>query len=101
MRLVHALLHALGLAATMAPRPLRWPVRVGRRRRLRGRAPVPCLGLVPTERDAKVVEAAISWDYTTFLNLALLLPAVLLVVRFVRDGNASMLRRMGGAPARA
>jgi hypothetical protein len=30
------------------------------------------LGLIPGERTAKVVEASVSWNYTTVLNLAFL-----------------------------
>jgi len=56
------------------------------------------LHLVPHERAAKVVEASISWNYTTFLNLAFLALAVVLIVRFVRTGGLAMLRMMGGGP---
>jgi uncharacterized protein len=31
------------------------------------------LGLIPTERRALVVEASITWNYTTWLNIAFLL----------------------------
>jgi uncharacterized protein len=54
--------------------------------------------LVPTQRDATVLEAGFSWDYTTWLNIAFLLMAAVLVVRFVRTGGVPMLRMMGGAP---
>ncbi|WIX79280.1 permease [Amycolatopsis carbonis] len=56
-------------------------------------------GLTPTERTATVGESGISWNYTTWLNIAFLLLAGLLVVRFARTGGRSMLRMMGGAPA--
>ena len=39
-----------------------------------------------------------SWDYTTWLNIAFLLLAAALVVRFARTGGGMMLRMMGGAP---
>ena len=39
--------------------------------------------LVPTQRDATVLEAGISWDYTTWLNIAFLMLAAVLVARFV------------------
>jgi hypothetical protein len=45
-----------------------------------------------------VVEASISWNYTTFLNLAFLAVALVLIVRFVRTGGPAMLRMMGGNP---
>jgi uncharacterized protein len=57
------------------------------------------LGLVPTERNAKVVEASVTWNYTTVLNLVLLALAAVLVVRFLRTGGPEMLRMMD-APAR-
>ncbi len=31
------------------------------------------VGLIPTERDAQVVDASISWNCTSFLNIAFLL----------------------------
>jgi uncharacterized protein len=55
-------------------------------------------GLIPSQRNAKVMEAGISWNYTTWLNIALLALAVLLVVRFVKTGGIPMLRMMGGSP---
>jgi uncharacterized membrane protein YraQ (UPF0718 family) len=52
------------------------------------------LGLVPAQRNARVVEAAITWDYTTWLNIAFLILAVLLVWRFLTTGGPAMLRMM-------
>jgi uncharacterized membrane protein YraQ (UPF0718 family) len=52
------------------------------------------LGLVPAQRSARVVEAAITWDYTTWLNIAFLILAVLLVWRFLTTGGPAMLRMM-------
>jgi hypothetical protein len=40
----------------------------------------------------------LSWDYTTWLNIAFLGLAAALVIRFVRTGGAGMLRMMGGTP---
>ncbi len=57
------------------------------------------LGLVPDERTAKVVEASVTWNYTTILNLIFLALAAVLVVRFARTGGPAMLRMMGGPPA--
>ena len=51
-------------------------------------------GLVPTERDARVVDASISWNYTTFLNIVFLALGATLVVRFVSAGGLTMLRTM-------
>jgi uncharacterized membrane protein YraQ (UPF0718 family) len=56
------------------------------------------LGLIPTERNAKVVEASIQWNYTTVLNIVFLILAGALLVRFVRTGGMQMLRMMGGSP---
>jgi uncharacterized membrane protein YraQ (UPF0718 family) len=56
------------------------------------------LGLVPDERTAKVIEANLSWDYTTVLNIVFLTIAALLVIRFIRTGGLPMLKMMGGSP---
>jgi len=56
------------------------------------------LGLVPSHRNAKVVEAGISWNYTTILNLIFLALAVTLIVRFLRTGGPAMLRMMSAPP---
>jgi hypothetical protein len=55
-------------------------------------------GLIPSQRNATVMEAGISWNYTTWLNIAFLALAALLVVRFVITGGIPMLRMMGGSP---
>ena len=56
------------------------------------------LHLVPKQRNASVIEAHLSWNYTTWLNLAFLALAALLVARFFTSGGVAMLRMMGGAP---
>ena len=58
-------------------------------------------GLTPDERDAKVGAGGLSWSYTTWLDLALGLLAVVLVVRSFRNGGREMLRHMGGDPVPA
>ncbi len=55
------------------------------------------LGLIPTERNAKVVEASIQWNYTTVLNIIFLILAGALLLRFVSTGGMPMLRMMGGS----
>src|ERR1700761_3196645 len=55
-------------------------------------------GLIPKQRNATVMEAAISWNYTTWLNIAFLVIGVALVVRFITSGGVPMLRMMGGSP---
>jgi uncharacterized membrane protein YraQ (UPF0718 family) len=52
------------------------------------------LGLVPAERNAQVVEPSIEWNYTTWLNIALLILAALLTWRFLKTGGPEMLRMM-------
>jgi uncharacterized membrane protein YraQ (UPF0718 family) len=56
------------------------------------------LGLVPDERNTKVVEASVTWNYTTFLNIAFLALTAVLVVRFLRTGGPAMLRTMSRPP---
>jgi uncharacterized membrane protein YraQ (UPF0718 family) len=52
------------------------------------------LGLVPTTRNAKVVEASVHLNYTTVLNIIFLGLAIVLAYRFVRRGGIPMLRAM-------
>ena len=56
------------------------------------------LGLVPSARHARVNDIAVTWNYTTALDIAFGVVAVALVVRFVRTGGVGMLKHMGGAP---
>ena len=56
------------------------------------------LGLVPTTRNAKVLDAAITFNYTTVLNVAFLVLAAALIIRFIRTGGWPMLDMMGGGP---
>jgi uncharacterized membrane protein YraQ (UPF0718 family) len=56
------------------------------------------LGLIPEQSAAKIPAQGVSWDYTTYLNIAFLLLAAVLAVRFVRTGGVMMLRMMGGSP---
>ncbi|GES30018.1 permease [Streptomyces angustmyceticus] len=57
------------------------------------------LGLIPRQADATIPMAGVSWNYTTWLNIAFLALAAALVHRFVRTGGRAMLGMMGGAPA--
>ncbi|HEY3892001.1 MAG TPA: permease [Bradyrhizobium sp.] len=52
------------------------------------------LGLVPDQRNARVAEASITWNYTTWLNIVFLLLAAVLVWRFLKTGGPAMLRMM-------
>jgi uncharacterized membrane protein YraQ (UPF0718 family) len=58
------------------------------------------LGLIPRVHQARVVEASITWNYTTWLNIAFLLLAAALVWRFLRTGGPRMLQMMN-SPMRA
>jgi uncharacterized protein len=52
------------------------------------------LGLIPTDRHALVVEASISLNYTSVLNVVFLALAGVLIWRFRRTGGAQMLAMM-------
>jgi hypothetical protein len=55
-------------------------------------------GLVPATRNAKVLQAGVGWDYTTYLNIVFLALAAALVWRFFTTGGRAMLKMMGGNP---
>ena len=54
--------------------------------------------LIPKQRNASVMQAAISWNYTTWLNIAFLVIAAILIARFITSGGLPMVRMMGGSP---
>ncbi|CAM4397944.1 putative permease [Mycobacterium basiliense] len=54
--------------------------------------------LIPSQRNATVLHAEMSWNYTTWLNIFFLAVAALLVARFLTSGGMPMLRMMGGSP---
>jgi hypothetical protein len=56
------------------------------------------LGLVPSQRNARVVEASVTWNYTTWLNIVFLVLAAVLVWRFLKTGGPEMLRLMNAQP---
>jgi uncharacterized protein len=56
------------------------------------------LGLTPSKRDAKVVEASVTWNYTTALNIVFLILAALLLWRYFRHGGGIRMLRMMGKP---
>ncbi len=45
-----------------------------------------------------MLDGGITWDHTTWLNIAFLALAAFLVIVFVRSGSRPMLRMMGGSP---
>jgi uncharacterized membrane protein YraQ (UPF0718 family) len=55
-------------------------------------------GLTPDRASAQMPDEGITWNYTTWLNIAFLILAALLVWRFLRTGGRQMLAMMGGAP---
>ena len=59
------------------------------------------LHLVPAERHARIVEAAVTWNYTTVLNSIFLAMAALLLWRFFTTGGVEMARMMDRMPERA
>jgi uncharacterized membrane protein YraQ (UPF0718 family) len=57
------------------------------------------VGLVPTgARHAKVTDAGVSLNYTTVLNIAFLLLAAVLLVRYFRKGGGIAMLRMMNEP---
>jgi uncharacterized protein len=56
------------------------------------------LGIERTARDAKVVEAGVSWNYSTYLNIVFLLVAGALVWRYFRHGGGLAMLRMMNKP---
>jgi uncharacterized membrane protein YraQ (UPF0718 family) len=57
------------------------------------------LGLVPDKRQEKVVEATVTWNYTTVLNILFLCLAAVLVWRYFRRGGGLAMLRMMERPA--
>lgn len=55
-------------------------------------------GLIPATRNAKVLNAGITWNYTTILNIIFLAFAGVLGWRFFATGGRPMLKMMGGNP---
>jgi uncharacterized membrane protein YraQ (UPF0718 family) len=53
------------------------------------------IGLQPAVRNAKVVAARVSWNYSTYLNIVFLAVAAALIVRYFRRGGGwAMLKMM-------
>jgi len=52
------------------------------------------LRLIPKERTARVIEASVTWNYTTILNIVFLTLAGLLLTRFFKTGGRAMLKMM-------
>jgi len=56
------------------------------------------VGIERHARDAKVVMASVSWNYTTYLNIVFLLLATSLVWRYFRRGGGIAMLRMMNTP---
>ncbi len=56
------------------------------------------LGIERHARNAKVVTASVSWNYTTFLNIVFLLLAATLVWRYFRRGGGWAMLKMMNKP---
>jgi uncharacterized membrane protein YraQ (UPF0718 family) len=56
------------------------------------------LGITPTSRNAKVIEASITWNYTTYLNLVFLSLAAVLLWRYFRYGGGWKMLTMMNEP---
>lgn len=52
------------------------------------------VGLIPAQRNAEIIEAAVTLNYTTILNVVFLVIAVFLVIRFLKTGGPEMMRMM-------
>jgi len=56
------------------------------------------LGIERHARNAKVVMASVTWNYTTFLNVVFLLVAAALIWRYFRRGGGWEMLRMMDQP---
>ena len=56
------------------------------------------LGLTPTERNAKVETAHVTWNYTTYLNIVFLSLAAALIWRYFRYGGGWKMLAMMNKP---
>jgi len=57
------------------------------------------VGLIPATHTAKVLEASITFNYTSVLNIIFLIAAALLLLRFFRTGGLAMLKMMDDSSA--
>jgi uncharacterized membrane protein YraQ (UPF0718 family) len=56
------------------------------------------IGIERTARNAKVVEASVTWNYDTYLNIVFLALAAALVWRYFRRGGGTAMLRMMNRP---
>ncbi len=57
------------------------------------------IGIERKARNAKVIEATVGWNYTTYLNIVFLVVAAVLLWRYFRRGGGIAMLRMMNAPA--
>jgi hypothetical protein len=82
----------------------RAPAGTGGRQPLADAVPVTAAysGQAPVGLTAGLVEqledTMMSWNYTTFLNIAFLVIAAVLVMRFYRTNGGAMMKMMHGSP---
>jgi uncharacterized membrane protein YraQ (UPF0718 family) len=57
------------------------------------------LHLIPQEHRALVMQESVRWNYTTALNILMLLVSAVFLLRFLKTGGPAMLRMMDDAPA--
>jgi uncharacterized membrane protein YraQ (UPF0718 family) len=56
------------------------------------------IGLERSTRNAKVIEASVTWNYTTYLDIVFLALAAALVWRYFRRGGGLAMLRMMNRP---
>jgi uncharacterized protein len=56
------------------------------------------IGIEPTARNAKVIEASVTWNYNTYLNIVFLVVAGVLLWRYFRRGGGIAMLRMMNRP---
>ena len=53
------------------------------------------LHLIPSHGGVNIMQEGVRWNYTTWLNIAFLIVAAVMLPRFLRTGGPDMLRMMG------
>jgi uncharacterized protein len=56
------------------------------------------IGIERTARNAKVIEASVTWNYSTYLNIVFLVVAAVLLWRYFRRGGGIAMLRMMNRP---
>lgn len=52
------------------------------------------LHIIPTNRHITVITESVHWNYTSWLNIAFTLMAIVLIYRFIKSGGVTMLKMM-------